>query len=85
MNRIFFYQLLYLQIISFVNSFLYYTQTKSYYFWLYNTPFLSIITAFLIKFNASFSDINTKLILYALPLLYPIHKLCILLTFVDIS
>ena len=37
------------------------------------------------KFNASFLDINTKLILYALPLLYPIHKLCILIAFIDRS
>ena len=51
----------------------------------YNFPFSSIITAFLIKFNASLLDINTKLILYGLPLLHPIHKLCILIAFVDIS
>ena len=85
MDKIIFYQLLYLQILSFVNSFLYYTLTKSYFILLYNVPFLSIITVLLIKFNASFLDINAKLILYALPLLYPIAKLCILLVFKDIS
>ena len=70
--------------IFFINFFI----SKFYLLWthlLYNVPFLTIITAFLIKFNASFFDINARLILYALPLLYPINKLCILLTFVDIS
>ena len=74
MNKIIFYQFLYPKILSFVNSFLYYAETKRYYFLLYNIPFLFIITAFLIKFKASLLDINTKLILYALPLLYPIAK-----------
>ena len=59
----------------FLNSFLCYMQTKIILFLLYNIPFLSIITAFLIKFNTSFLDINTKLIIYALPLSHPIHKL----------
>ena len=58
---------------------------KSSFFPTYNVPFLSIITAFLIKFNASFLDINTKLIQYALPVLYPIHNLCILIAFIDMS
>ena len=61
MNRIPIYQLLYLQILSFVNSFLYYTQTKIILFLLYNVPFLSIIVEIFIKLKASLLLINIKL------------------------
>ena len=58
MNRFFFDQLLYLQILSFVNSFLYYTQIKGYF---YNVPFSPSITAFFIKLYASCLVINAKI------------------------
>ena len=61
MNRILFYELLYLQILSFMKSFLYYTQTKSYYILLYDVPFLSIRIEFFIKLKASFLLTNIKL------------------------
>ena len=69
MNKILFYQLLYLQILSFVNSSLYYARTKSYFIFCvyntYNVPFSPIIGAFLIKLYIFFAHkrkINTMMI-----------------------
>ena len=58
MNRICFNQLLYLQILSFVNSFFILYTNKSLF---YNVPFSPSIMAFLIKLDASFLLINAKI------------------------
>ena len=61
MNRIFFYQLLYLKILFFLELiFILYKDKKVILFLLYNVPFLPIITAFLIKLNVPFLLINAK-------------------------
>ena len=62
MNRSFFYQLLYLQILFFLELiFVLYKDKKVFLFLLYNVPFLPIIAAFLIKLNAPFLLIKAKL------------------------
>ena len=62
MNKILFYQLLYLQILFFFKLiFIVCTDKNHLFLLLYNVPFSPIITAFLIKLYASFLLIDAKL------------------------